>query len=152
MSDTAQFPGSRFMRKPSPHGFGVQLSMREDRSAFACFQFDADKEGPPHYAHGGAVATVLDEAMGAAAFFANRLGFTLTMTVNYRASAPLLTDLHVLARVVRIEGKKTHVTAEIVLPEDGTVLADAVGLFYTSEELRERILQRYVQDTSKDEF
>lgn len=146
MSDMPQFPGSHFLRKSPPHGFGIELGMREDKSVFACFQFDSDKEGPPDYAHGGAVATVLDEAMGAAAFFAGRLGFTLTMTVNYRASAPLRTDLHVMARVISVEGKKTRVTAEIVLPEDGTVLADAVGLFYTSDELRERILKRYAQD------
>lgn len=145
MSDKPQFPGSHYMRQDAPIGFGIRFEEMDDHSIFTCFQFDASKEGPPQHAHGGAVATVLDEAMGSAAFYAGRLGFTMTMTVNFRASAPLETDLIVRARVVGTDGKKTHVTAEMTM-QDGTVIADSTGLFYTSEELRERIIARYGKD------
>jgi acyl-coenzyme A thioesterase PaaI-like protein len=137
-----RFPGSTYMRKPPPEGFGIQFQVNEDNSVIARFQFDAHKEGPPGFAHGGAVGAVLDEAMGTAAFEADRLGFTATMTVNYRAAVPLKTEVEVRARVERIDGSKTFTSAEIRLP-NGDVAADSTGLFIVSEKLLEHIIRRY---------
>lgn len=137
-----RFPGSTFMRKLPPEGFGIQFQVNEDNTVFARFEFDAHKEGPPGFAHGGAVGAVLDEAMGTAAFESDRLGFTATMTVNYRASVPLKTQIEVRARVDRIEGSKTFTSAEMVLP-DGEIAANSTGLFIVSAKLLDHIARHY---------
>jgi uncharacterized protein (TIGR00369 family) len=142
MQKTTQFPGSTYMRKQPPGGFGIQFLVLDDKSIVAQFAFDEHKEGPPGHAHGGAVAAVLDEAMGAAAFENDRPGFTATMTVNYRASVPLNNPVEVRARIDRIQGSKTFASAEIVLP-DGKIAADSTGMFIVSQKLWEHIQQHY---------
>lgn len=142
MRPPTHFPGSTYIRKQPPEGFGIQFMVLEDKAVQAKFAFDQHKEGPPGHAHGGAVAAVLDEAMGTAAFENDRPGFTATMTVNYRASVPLNLEVEVRARVDRIQGSKTFTSAEIVLP-DGTVAADSVGIFIMSPKLLEYIQQHY---------
>lgn len=142
MQNPSQFPGSTYIRKQPPAGFGIQFWVLEDRTILATFAFDDGKEGPPGHAHGGAVAAVLDEAMGTAAFENQRLGFTATMTVNYRASVPLNTNVEVRARIDRIQGSKSFASAEIILP-DGTIAADSTGMFIVSEKLWEHIRQHY---------
>jgi acyl-coenzyme A thioesterase PaaI-like protein len=143
----SRFPGSTLMRKSPPEGYGIQFQVNEDNSVSARFAFDPHKEGPPGFAHGGAVGAVLDEAMGTAAFEADRLGFTATMTINYRASVPLGVPVEVRARVDRIEGSKTFTSAEMLL-SDGTIAADSSGVFIVSEKLLEHIRRRF--DGQKD--
>lgn len=141
MPRDTRFPGSRLMRTPAPGGYGMRFTVLDDNSIYVRYVFDEYKEGPPGHAHGGAVATVLDEAMGTAAFESERLGYTATMTVNYRASVPLGVEVEVRARVIRTEGSKTWVTAEITLP-DGRIAADSSGLFIMSQALLERLIAR----------
>ncbi|MCU0513067.1 MAG: PaaI family thioesterase [Anaerolineae bacterium] len=147
MARPTRFPGSTFMRQPPPGGFGIQFLVNDDLTIFARFAFDAAKEGPPGYAHGGAVGAVLDEAMGTATFEAGRIGFTATMTVNYRAAVPLHTAVEVRGRVERVDGSKTHAAAEILLP-DGSIAATSTGIFVKSEKLLEQVIRYYGrQDT-----
>jgi uncharacterized protein (TIGR00369 family) len=130
------------MRNASPHGYGIQFVVLEDGTAYAKFVFDTSKEGPPGFAHGGAVGAVLDEAMGTACFEAGRLGFTATMTVNYRASAPLDIELELRGRVDRMEGHKNFASADLKTL-DGKLIADATAIFIVSERLRDLIKNRY---------
>lgn len=142
MQKSTLFPGSTYMRQQPPAGFGIQFLVLEDKSILAKFAFDDHKEGPPGHAHGGAVAAVLDEAMGTAAFENDRPGFTATMTVNYRAAVPLNTPIEIRARIDKIQGSKTFASAEMILP-DGTTAADSTGLFIVSQKLWEHIQQHY---------
>lgn len=136
----SQFVGSRMMRSPAPSGYGVTFQRTGDGAVEAYFTFDASKEGPPGYAHGGAVAAVLDEAMGTACFEAGRVGFTVTMTVNYRTSAPLDQPLRVAASVERTEGRKTFTWAALT-NHDGQLIADATAIFIMSERLSQAMKQ-----------
>jgi uncharacterized protein (TIGR00369 family) len=136
----SQFVGSRMMRSPAPNGYGVSFQRTGDGAVEAQVSFDSSKEGPPGYAHGGAVAAVLDEAMGTACFEAGRVGFTVTMTVNYRAGAPLNQPLRVAASVERTEGRKTFTWAALT-NVDGQLIADATGIFIMSERLSEVLQQ-----------
>jgi uncharacterized protein (TIGR00369 family) len=144
MKRPSNFPGSAMMRNASPHGYGIQFVVLDDGTAHAKVVFDASKEGPPGFTHGGAVGAVLDEAMGTACFEAGRLGFTATMTVNYRASAPLDTELELHGRVDRIEGNKNFASADLKTL-DGKLIADATAIFIVSERLRDLIKSRYTQ-------
>jgi acyl-coenzyme A thioesterase PaaI-like protein len=95
--------------------------------------FGPNLEGPPHSAHGGAIATVLDQVVGNIAIavlgrsevscaFAfpkspnsqrPRLGFCVTgsLTVNYHAPVPLKGVYYCEAWIDRVEGKKRFVKA-----------------------------------------
>lgn len=129
------FVGSRMMRTAAPQGYGLLFVVNDVQEAHAEFVFDDWREGPPGFAHGGAVAAVLDEAMGTACFEAGRGGFTATMTVNYRQSAPLNTLLQVVGRVESSERNKTFASA-VMTNSAGEIIADATGLFIISERLR----------------
>ena len=57
-------------------------------------------EGPPTCVHGGVIAELLDEVMGAATIVSEHPGMTGTLTIRYRKPTPLNTDLRVEARFV----------------------------------------------------
>ena len=79
---------------------------------------DASAGGPPERAHGGVVATILDEACGAGIVAAGRVGMTVTLAVDYRGPVPLGVPLAIRSRAEEIDGRKTWVTAEIVVDDE----------------------------------
>ena len=84
-------------------------------------------EGPPTCVHGGVIAELLDEMLGAANIVAEHAAMTGTLTVRYRHPTPLNTDLRVEARFVEQDGRKIHAWAGIY---HGDVLtAEANGIF-----------------------
>ncbi len=90
--------------------------------------FGADAEGPPGFAHGGAIASLIDDAMGTTAWTAGHRVVTLNMSVNMRAFVPLHVPVRVECAVASVDGRKVHVTCRVLSPPD-TVHADATGLF-----------------------
>ncbi len=85
-------------------------------------------EGPPGMLHGGYLGTAFDFVLAAASSLAGQLCMTASMTVNYRAATPLRTDLVFEARVEHVDGRKVTTSATCVT-SDGTLTADATGLF-----------------------
>jgi uncharacterized protein (TIGR00369 family) len=123
-----QFTGSNFVAGQWENGFGLAFESVEGEFR-ATYRFATHQQGPPGVAHGGALATLLDEAMTAAAFHAaQEPAFTVNLNVTYRAPVFLGTEITISARVHEIEGRKISVYAEIKLP-DGSVTTVASGLF-----------------------
>jgi acyl-coenzyme A thioesterase PaaI-like protein len=89
--------------------------------------FDYQYEGPPTLVHGGVIAELFDELMGAANVIAEKPAMTGTLTVRYRRPTPLLTPLDLVARCRGSEGRKVHTWAAI--SHEGTITAEADGLF-----------------------
>ena len=84
-------------------------------------------EGPPTCVHGGVIAELLDEVLGAANIVAEHPAMTGTLTIRYRKPTPLNTDLRVEARFVRQDGRKIYAWGGIY---SGDVLtAEADGVF-----------------------
>ncbi|HVK74579.1 MAG TPA: PaaI family thioesterase [Kofleriaceae bacterium] len=90
--------------------------------------FGSHTEGHPGHGHGGAIASVIDDAMGTTAWTAGLVVVTLSMTVNMRKVVPLNVALRLEGWVDRVDGRKVHVACRLVTPPD-TVHADATGLF-----------------------
>jgi acyl-coenzyme A thioesterase PaaI-like protein len=90
--------------------------------------FGADAEGPPGFAHGGAIASLIDDAMGTTAWTAGHRVVTLNMSVNMRAFVPLLAPVRIECNVSGVDGRKVHVACRVLTPPE-TVHADATGLF-----------------------
>jgi hypothetical protein len=89
--------------------------------------FDYQYEGPPTCVHGGVIAMVFDEMLGAANILSGNPGMTGTLTIRYRKPTPLRTPLRLEARFVRREGRKIFTTGTI---HHGDVLtAEAEGVF-----------------------
>ncbi len=89
--------------------------------------FDYQYEGPPTCVHGGVIAMVFDEILGAANILAGKPGMTGTLTIRYRRPTPLRTPLRLEARYVSREGRKILTSGAIY---HGDVLtAEAEGIF-----------------------
>jgi acyl-coenzyme A thioesterase PaaI-like protein len=90
--------------------------------------FGAGAQGPPGHAHGGSIAAVLDEAMGAAAWVAGHLAVAARLDTSFQRMLPLGTDATLEGWVEREEGRKIW-TAGRLLDGGGKPFASATGLF-----------------------
>jgi hypothetical protein len=103
---------------------GVDGGMREMRGTV---NFGYPYEGPPTCVHGGVIAEVFDEVLGATNIIAGNPGMTGTLTIKYRKPTPLLTDLRIEARCLGWSGRKIRTWGAMF---DGDVLtAEAEGIF-----------------------
>jgi uncharacterized protein (TIGR00369 family) len=85
-------------------------------------------EGPPGHAHGGVIATLLDEAMSKANRQFGVLAMTRQMEVEYLKPVRLGAQLMLTGRHVSAEGRKHQCEAELA-NEAGEVLARGKALF-----------------------
>lgn len=116
-------PGSRFLGKL----FNVQMDITEGRVR-AVIVFDERHEGPPGHAHGGSIASVMDEVMGTAAWSAGFVALAAHLSFDYKIPVPLGVTLIGESRIDRIGKRSIHTTGELRL-EDGTLLLSSKGVF-----------------------
>ena len=88
-------------------------------------------EGPPTCVHGGMIAALFDEVMGAANLCTENPAMTGTLTVRYRRPTPLLAPLEIVARFTGTERRKVFTWAGIY--HDGELTAEAEGIFITMD-------------------
>lgn len=93
------------------------------------FTLDPRHEGAPGFAHGGAIATALDDTLGTLLILLGRPAVTAHLGVDYRAPALTGTAFVVEAWTDRIEGRKLHLAGELRTAEEGVLVAEARGLF-----------------------
>jgi acyl-coenzyme A thioesterase PaaI-like protein len=96
--------------------------------------FGPGAEGPPGHAHGGSMAAVLDEAMGAAAWMSGHKVVAVQLDTSFRRMLPLGTDAWLEAWVERVEGKKVWTASRLFDGRDDphdprTLFAEARALF-----------------------
>jgi acyl-coenzyme A thioesterase PaaI-like protein len=110
---------------------GMHLKFRFDEAggrAWCRFRLPLRFQGPPGHAHGGIIATILDEAMGKVNKLRAVIAVTKTMEVEYLKLVPLRKSLMVEGRERSVRGRK-HVNVAQILNEKGEVLARSRGLF-----------------------
>jgi len=110
----------------NPGSMGLRLHADGERVS-GTVTLDRRHEGAPGFAHGGALATVLDDALGSVLTLLRVPAVTARLEVNYRRPAFLGRRFEVEAWVESREGRKLHLGGE--LREDGEAVADALGLF-----------------------
>lgn len=100
--------------------------------------FGPGSQGPPGHAHGGAMAAVLDECMGAAAWMSGHAVVAVHIDVDFQTMLPLGTDARFEAWVESVEGRKVRCRARLFTLGDGeeTPFASSSGLFLTLPEER----------------
>jgi acyl-coenzyme A thioesterase PaaI-like protein len=110
---------------------------------FATVGFGSSAEGPPDSVHGGAIAAVLDEAMGAVCWMNGHPVVGARITINYRHMVPLGFAGHVESWIDHIERRKCFITSRLT-DEHGKVYAEGEALFVklTPEQIEASIRAR----------
>src|SRR6202162_3202773 len=115
--------------KENPQGMHLKFTYDEERDSFVCrFRLSKRYTGPPGHAHGGIIATILDDAMGKVNKLRNVVALTSQITVDYLRPVPLNKLLRVKSHEIEVEGRFHTNTAEI-LNEKNEVLARSQGTF-----------------------
>ena len=91
--------------------------------------------GPPGHAHGGIIATLLDEAMSKANRARGVVAMTRQMEVDYLRPVPLAAKLTLTARHTSTAGRRHHCEAQLA-DAAGLVLATAKAVFVAVDPAR----------------
>lgn len=157
-------------KKESAHGHGIkQLSMPANR-CFACgpanpegmrlkFFFDESRlrawcrfrlarkyQGPPGHAHGGIIATILDEAAGKVNKLRNVIALTSRMQVEYLRPVPLGQTLIAEGHERSVRGRR-HVNVAEIRNQKGDVLARGRALFIVVD--AEKMFAKHIKRTGR---
>ncbi|MBW2312877.1 MAG: PaaI family thioesterase [Deltaproteobacteria bacterium] len=84
-------------------------------------------EGPPHGVHGGWVAALFDDILGASQWLAGTRGVTARLEVQYRHVTPLEEDLRFEAWIESQKGRR--IVAKATCHAGDTLTAEAEALF-----------------------
>lgn len=111
---------------------GLRLRFQVDeQQQIVCFVRLARRfAGPPGHAHGGIIATLLDEAMSKANRVHGTIAMTRQMEVEYFRPVPLKQPLILTARRTSCRGRRNFCEAEIH-DASGMLLARGKALFVT---------------------
>lgn len=126
----ASFDDSPFIGLSNPMSPPVTLEYHDDviRGEVT---LGAAYEGPPGCVHGGYVAGVFDELLGATQSLSGTQGMTANLRVDYRAPTPLHSRLELEGRLLGIDGRK--ITTYGTIHHEGTLTAEAHGLFISMD-------------------
>ena len=113
----------------NPDGMHLKFTLDEARQTFVCrVKLPRKYVGPPGHAHGGVIATVLDEAMGKVNKLRHVIALTKEMTIEYMKPVPLGKTLIIEGHEKSVEGR-VHTNAAEIRNEEGTILARSRGKF-----------------------
>ena len=124
----------------NPNSLGVRWLLLEDKSIYAEVKLTLAQQGPPGFAHGGASAGLLDEAMGSAVWVAGHQVVAAELKVNYLKPLPLDQTVYITARVEKKEGRAVYAQAEINFA-DGMVIAKGQGVYVEAPQFFNEMLK-----------
>lgn len=111
----------------NPSGLGLQ-AWKEGEEIRGKVSFGPHHAGAPAFAHGGAVATALDDCLGFLLYSIGEPGVTARLEVNYRRPVLLNTEYRLRGWLNHREGRKIYTSIEMT-DADGTIVAEGSGLF-----------------------
>ncbi len=94
---------------PQGNRYRVRYYRDQEQHLKARVWFGPETEGPPGYAHGGAVAAVLDEVLGLSAWAAGYPIVVANLNVSFRNLLPLKTVVTAHSEIVSVDGRKVTV-------------------------------------------
>ncbi|WP_030803066.1 PaaI family thioesterase [Streptomyces sp. NRRL F-2799] len=136
-----------------PHGLHLEARAGDGVSLTAEFTVQPAHQGAPGLAHGGVLATALDETLGSLNWLLRTIAVTGRLETDFVAPVPVGTVLHLQAEVTAVAGRKIYsrATGRIGGPE-GPVAVRAEALFievkvdHFTEHGREREIQAAMSD------
>ncbi|MDX2076717.1 MAG: PaaI family thioesterase [bacterium] len=130
--------GTDFITKAPPDGFGMRFHVHENGNISGKIIIGKDKQGPPGHVHGGALIALLDEAMGATAWYAGHQVVAVHLSFDLKAAVPLDVEISVQGEIQSKDGRKIWTVSRVVLP-DGRVAVEGRGLFLESPQFFENM-------------
>src|SRR2546427_56619 len=125
--------------KNNADGMRLKFAYDEERDCFLCrFRLRKRFTGPPGHAHGGIIATILDEAMGKLNRLREVVALTSQITVDYLRPVPLNWPLRVESREISVRGRRhIHIpeTQPVSVGEDGAALCRCLVTLSAAEEI-----------------
>jgi acyl-coenzyme A thioesterase PaaI-like protein len=115
--------------RDNPCGLRLEAH-REGDDVRAKVTFGAHHSGAPAFAHGGAVATAIDDCLGFLIYVIGEPAVTAKLEVNYRKPVLIEKEYELHARATGRQGRKIHTAVEM-RDADGTLVAEGTGLFVT---------------------
>ncbi len=115
--------GSQFLDE-----MGAALHLHSDNSVIAAVALTERQAGPPAYAHGGALAALIDEAMGAAAHLSGSRVVAVHLSFDYKQPVPLGVIVQITGKIESKDGRKVFTLGSVTLP-NGTVAVTGRGIF-----------------------
>jgi uncharacterized protein (TIGR00369 family) len=122
------------------HGMRLTLHVEADR-AWTELSLDERFEGWSGIAHGGILATILDEVMAWALVGTDNWGVTGRMAIDFRRPVEVGRRIRGEGVVTRNRRRIVETTGRIVDPATGEVLATATGTYVAAAPDRRRELQ-----------
>jgi acyl-coenzyme A thioesterase PaaI-like protein len=122
------------------HGIGLILHVEPDR-AWTETSLGARFQGWDEIAHGGIVATILDEVMAWSLAAADDWGVTARMAIEYRKPVPLDTMIRADGWITRKRRRIIDTEARIIDRATEAVLATASGVYVAADEERKAQLR-----------
>lgn len=126
--------GSTFVS--SPQGMNVEFWLHEDGHVSAACRLSSPQEGPPQHAHGGALASLIDEAMGAAAWAGGYRVVAVHLDFDYYRAVPLGAEITVSGRIESVDGRKVFTSGAISL--NGETAVAGKGVFVEAPQFFEQ--------------
>lgn len=117
----------------------------EGRRTICEFKLSRRYQGPPGHAHGGIIATILDEAMGKVNKLHKVVALTKSMQIEYLRPVPLREKLTVIGREQQTIGRE-HINIAEISNAHGQVLARSTGTFVAVDV--NRIFSRLLKPTA----
>ncbi len=111
-------------------GLRLKFLMDADKNVVCHLRLAARFAGPPGHAHGGIIATLLDEAMSKSNRARGILAMTRHLDVEYLRPVPLGVPLTLTAQHTGVTGRRNHTEAQLA-DASGQVLATAKAVFVT---------------------
>jgi acyl-coenzyme A thioesterase PaaI-like protein len=125
------------------HGLHLVLHVAGD-TCWTELTLRRDFQGWEGIAHGGIVATILDEVMGWALASADAWGYTAKMSIEYKRPVPVGARIRGEGRLVGRRRRLLTLTGRLVNASTGEVLATAEALYVAAPEAqREELKARY---------
>ncbi len=115
--------------KDNPHGMHLKFYLNDAGDRFLCrLKLPQRYWGPPKHAHGGIIATILDEARGKVNKLRHVIALTSRMEVQYLKPVPLGKPLMVESWESSVRGRR-HVNVAEIRNDKGETLAKGRAVF-----------------------
>ncbi|XP_075580678.1 acyl-coenzyme A thioesterase THEM4-like [Pelecanus crispus] len=130
-----------FLRAIEAAGAGFEYAMflnTAERRLLCLFQPGPYLEGHPGLTHGGAIAAIIDNTLGACALAVAGKVMTANLNIDYLAPVPLGAVVLVDGRAERLEGRKVFLSCQVRGADEDTLHARATGLFIRLDPTKRR--------------